>query len=124
MQLVGQVLHSDGSFATAVITSSQEYHTVACFKSKRQGVDHHSYEVGRWDLIRDWYDRFVWLGIEIFWRLERHGQGNNLSVFIKDPNDNCIEIPAELGMIFDRNIVEWLRATRTLNNWGSALMRS
>jgi hypothetical protein len=97
---------------------------VACFKSKRQGVDHHSYEVGRWDLIRDWYDRFVWLGIEIFRRLERHGQGNNLSVFIKDPNDNCIEIPAKLGMIFDRNIVKWLRATRTLNNWGSALMRS
>ena len=79
---------------------------MACFKSKRQGVDHHSCEVGKWDLIRDWYDRFVWLGIEIFWRPERRGQGNYLSVFIKDPDDNCIEILAELGMIFDRNIVE------------------
>jgi catechol 2,3-dioxygenase len=80
--------------------------------------------VGEWNLIRDWCDHFAGLGIEIVWGPGRHGPGNNLFAFIKDPDDNWIEISAELEVIFDRDIVDWPQSTRTLNTWGRAFMRS
>ena len=123
-QLVGRVLQSDGALVTAFMTSNHEHHTLACFKSERQGVDHHSYEVGEWNLIRDWCDHFSSLGIEIFWGPGRHGPGNNLFAFMKDPDDNWIEISAELELIFERDVIDWPQEPRTLNKWGRALMRS
>ena len=123
-RLVDRVLHSDGSLATAFLTSNREHHTLACFKSDLQGVDHHSYEVGEWNLIRDWCDHFSRLGIEIVWGPGRHGPGNNLFAFIKDKDENWIEISAELEKIFDRDVMDWPQEPRTLNKWGYALLRS
>ena len=123
-RLVDRVLHSDGSLATAFLTSNREHHTLACFKSDLQGVDHHSYEVGEWNLIKDWCDHFSRLGIEIVWGPGRHGPGNNLFAFIKDKDENWIEISAELEKIFDRDVMDWPQEPRTLNKWGYALLRS
>ena len=33
--------------------SNHEHHTVACFRHNRPGIDHHSYEVGDWPLIKE-----------------------------------------------------------------------
>ena len=123
-RLVDRVLHNDGGLATAFLTSNHEHHTLACFQSEFQGVDHHSYEVGEWNLIRDWCDHFARLGIEIVWGPGRHGPGNNLFAFIKDKDENWIEISAELEVIFDRDVIDWPQEPRTLNKWGRALMRS
>lgn len=122
--LTDRVLHEDGRLATAFTTSNHEHHTIACFKSDRQGVDHHAYEAGEWVHIRDWCDRFAARDIQLLWGPGRHGPGNNLFVFIADPDGNWIEVSAELEVIHDRPVKDWPHAARTFNLWGDAIMRS
>lgn len=119
-----RVLHTDGSLATCFTTANHEHHTIACFKSDRQGVDHHSYEAGEWSYIRDWCDHFAAHDIQLMWGPGRHGPGNNLFIFIEDPDGNWIEVSAELETIRGRPVKEWPQSERTLNLWGKAIMRS
>lgn len=123
-QVTDRVVHDDGSLATCFTTSNHEHHTIACFKSDRTGVDHHSYEAGEWNYIRDWCDRFAERDIQLMWGPGRHGPGNNLFVFIEDPDGNWIEVSAELETIYDRTVKDWPNEARTLNLWGQAIMRS
>lgn len=122
--LSDRVLHADGRLATSFVRSNHEHHTIACFRSNRQGVDHHSYEAAEWDTIRDWCDRFAERGIQLMWGPGRHGPGNNLFIFIEDPDGNWIEVSAELEVIHDRPVKDWPQAARTLNLWGKAILRS
>ena len=119
-----RVVNIDGEVTTCFVRSNQEHHNLACFKSEMAGIDHHSYEVGEWNLIRDWCDHFSDLGVKLFWGPGRHGPGNNLFVFIEDCDGNRIELSAELEIITARKIVEWPHEPRTLNLWGEGLMRS
>ncbi|MEO1330914.1 MAG: VOC family protein [Pseudomonadota bacterium] len=123
-RLIDRVLHEDGSLATAFTTSNHEHHTIACFKSNRNGVDHHSYEAGDWTVIRDWCDHFAAQDIQLMWGPGRHGPGNNLFIFIEDPDGNWIEVSAELEVVHDRPCKDWPQHPRTLNLWGEAILRS
>jgi catechol 2,3-dioxygenase-like lactoylglutathione lyase family enzyme len=122
--ITDRVLRDNGDVATVFVTSNYEHHTIACFLSDRNGVDHHSYEAGEWNTIRDWCDHFASLGISLMWGPGRHGPGNNLFAFIEDPDGNWIEISAELEIIHDRPMKDWPHAEKTLNLWGRAIMRS
>jgi len=123
--LTDRVIKEDGSVATAFMTSNHEHHTLACFKSNYNGIDHHSYEAGDWIYIRDWCDHFSTYDVRLVWGPGRHGPGNNLFVFIIDPDGNWVEISAELEVIFNRKAVDWIHHPRTLNKWGpDAVMRS
>ncbi|MBV6489452.1 MAG: hypothetical protein GHHEDOFH_03434 [Pseudorhodoplanes sp.] len=119
-----RVINDKGGLATSFMRSNHEHHTLACFLSSRRGVDHHSYEAGEWNTIRDWADRFAARNIRLMWGPGRHGPGNNLFVFIADPDGNWIEVSAELELMRDRPVRHWPHAERTLNLWGNAIMRS
>jgi catechol 2,3-dioxygenase len=119
-----RVRNKAGEVTTSFMRSNHEHHTLACFRSNRQGIDHHSYEAGEWNVIRDWADRFAEREIPLMWGPGRHGPGNNLFIFIEDPDGNWIEVSAELEVIHDRPVKEWPHAERTLNLWGRAIMRS
>ena len=124
-QLTDRVLHPDGRLATAFTTSNHEHHTMACFYTPdRDEVDHHSYEAGEWIYIRDWCDHIAANGVQLSWGPGRHGPGNNLFIFINDPDGNWIEISAELEVIYDRDTIDWPQHPRTLNKWGEAILRS
>lgn len=106
------------------MTSSHEHHTIACFLSNRQGIDHHCHEAGEWNTIRDWCDHFAERHINLVWGPGRHGPGNNLFAFIEDPDGNMIEVSAELEVVKDRPIKDWKQEARTLNLWGWAINRT
>jgi catechol-2,3-dioxygenase len=118
-----RVRRDSGEITTSFVRSNHEHHTVAFFKSSRQGIDHHSYEAGEWNAIRDWADRFADLHLPLVWGPGRHGPGNNLFIFIEDPDGNRIEISAELEVVHDRPVKDWPHEERTLNLWGPAIMR-
>jgi catechol-2,3-dioxygenase len=113
-----------GKLMTCFMRGNHEHHNLACFYQDRQGIDHHSYEAGEWDTIRDWADRLAERGIQLMWGPGRHGPGNNLFIFIEDPDGNWIEISAELEIIHDRPTKEWAHGERALNLWGPAMMRA
>jgi len=119
-----RVIDGDGRVMTCFMRGNHEHHNLACFFQDRTGVDHHSYEAGEWDRIRDWSDHLAAHGVQLMWGPGRHGPGNNLFIFAKDPDDNWIEISAELEVVHDRPTKTWPHAPRTLNLWGEAIMRA
>ena len=122
--LSDRVIHENGDLATVFTSTNHEHHTIACFKSNRTGVDHHSYEAGTMDNIKQLCDRFAANDVLLTWGPGRHGPGNNLFVFYTDPDGNWIEISGELETIYDRDVIDWPQHPRTLNKWGNAILRS
>ena len=119
-----RVRKTTGEVSTSFMRSNHEHHTLACFLSDRAGIDHHSYEAGEWNVIRDWADHFASRKIQLMWGPGRHGPGNNLFIFIVDSDGNWIEVSAELEVIHDRPVKEWPHEERTLNLWGKGILRS
>lgn len=119
-----RVVDAGGRVTTSFMRGNHEHHNLACFLNERTGIDHHSYEAGEWTTIRDWCDHFAAHEIPLMWGPGRHGPGNNLFVFIEDPDKNWIEVSAELEVIHDRPVKQWPHAERTLNLWGRAIMRA
>ncbi len=123
-KITDNVVHNDGSLATSFLTSNHEHHTIACFKSDKIGIDHHSYEVGKWENIKILCDYFSKKNVKIIWGPGRHGPGNNLFIFIEDLDKNWLEFSAELEIIHDRKCKKWPQSEKTLNLWGKAILRS
>ena len=119
-----RVRNQAGVATTCFMRSNHEHHTLACFLSPTDGIDHHSYEAGDWNTIRDWCDRFAERRIPLIWGPGRHGPGNNLFAFIEDPERNWIEISAELEIIYDRPAREWPHEEHSLNLWGRGILRA
>ena len=107
------------------LRSDPEHHTFAVFRCPQTRPDHHAYETGCWNDIRDWADHLASLDIRLWWGPGRHGPGNNLFFMIQDPQGYLIEISAELEVVPDEVTKRsWKHEERTLNLWGSAFMRS
>ena len=123
-QVSDRVVKINGELATCFTTSNYEHHTIACFKSSQNGIDHHSYETGEWNNIKIWCDHFAQNNVKLMWGPGRHGPGNNLFVFIEDIDGNWIEISAELETVNGRPPKNWPQEEKTLNLWGNAIMRS
>ena len=119
-----KVINKEGKLTTCFMRSNQEHHTVACFLSSKSGLDHFSFEAGTWEWIKNWCDHFSKEDIALIWGPGRHGPGNNLFAFIEDLDGNKIEISAELEIVHDRQMKKWPHEPKTLNLWGSAIMRS
>ena len=123
--LSDRVLDEGGGLRTAFVRCSAEHHSLAIFAASENRLDHHCYEAVEWNLIRDWADHFARHRIPLKWGPGRHGPGDNLFLFIHDPESNWIEVSAELEQVAgDRPVGNWPHEERTLNSWGIGLLRS
>lgn len=111
--------------AAVFLRSDPEHHSFATFRAPESRPDHHSYETGSWNAIRDWADHMAKLRIPLWWGPGRHGPGNNLFFMIEDPEGHKVEFSAELELMTqEAPFRTWPHEQRTLNLWGSAWMRS
>lgn len=120
-----KVLQGD-AITACWLRTDREHHTLAVFQARgpERRLDHHSYEVDDWGVIRDWADHFAGKGITLDWGPGRHGPGNNLFIMVHDPDGNVIEISAELEVIDgDRPVGIWSHEANTFNKWGDAVFR-
>ncbi len=116
---------SNGAVTARFYRSDPEHHSFAAFRAPANGLDHHAYEAGCWNDIRDWADHFSRQRVPMWWGPGRHGPGDNLFFMVLDPDGNKVEISAELEHMplgMDRRV--WAHEERTLNYWGQAWMRS
>jgi catechol 2,3-dioxygenase-like lactoylglutathione lyase family enzyme len=122
------VMEGEGAARTPTVgffRSDPEHHSFAVFRCPETRPDHHSYEAGDWNAIRDWADHMASLGIKLWWGPGRHGPGNNLFFMIQDPQGYLVELSAEIEIVPDEvSKRTWKHEERTLNLWGSAFMRS
>lgn len=114
-----------GALRTVFMRCSEEHHSLAVFAAGTNRPDHHCYEATEWSIIRDWADHFSRQQIQLKWGPGRHGPGDNLFIFIHDPDGNWVEVSAELERVEpDRPVGNWPHEERTLNLWGAGLLRS
>jgi len=119
------VFDEAGDLTSVFLRCGDEHHSLAVFRARRRRLDHICYDVADWSQIRDWADRFAARHISLRWGPGRHGPGNNLFLFINDPDGNWLEFSAELERVEDpRAPGRWVHEERTLNSWGSAFLRS
>jgi catechol 2,3-dioxygenase-like lactoylglutathione lyase family enzyme len=110
---------------TVFLRSNHEHHSLAVFQASENRLDHHCYEAEDWNAIRDWGDHFASRRLPVEWGPGRHGPGNNLFIFVSDPDKNWLEISAELEIVEpDRPVGTWLHEERTLNSWGRGVLRT
>jgi len=124
-QLSDRVVDERGVLRTAFLRCGDEHHSLAVFTTSENRLDHFCFEAGDWALIRDWADHFAAQHIPLKWGPGRHGPGNNLFLFVHDPDGNWLEISAELEHVpADRTVGIWRHEERTLNSWGIGFLRS
>ena len=125
LRLSDRVLDQQHALRTSFMRTDDEHHSFAVFRAPAARLDHFSLETDRWDDIRDWADHFARTEVPIFWGPGRHGPGNNLFIMVNDPDGNAIEFSAEITHHpYPMPPGEWPHAPRTINLWGSAIMRS
>lgn len=123
--LSDEVVDDVGGVRTSFLRCSEEHHSFAVFKAPVNRLDHHCYETTDWNAIRDWCDHFASLGLKVQWGPGRHGPGNNLFAFVRDPDGNWVELSAELEAVTHaRAAGRWPHSEKTLNSWGMGLLRS
>jgi catechol 2,3-dioxygenase-like lactoylglutathione lyase family enzyme len=124
-RLSDRVVDESGAMRTCFLRTDHEHHSLAIFQADGNRLDHHCYESADWNSIRDWGDHFASMHLPVEWGPGRHGPGNNLFVFVHDPDGNWVEISAELERVApDRPVGAWPHEERTLNSWGRGVLRS
>ena len=124
---VSDIVREDttGEDTACFLRSDKMHHSIAFFRAPKAKLDHFANEAACWNDIRDWGDHFAANKVEIVWGAGRHGAGNNLFIFVRDPDGNSLEISAELEMFsYNQQPRIWSHGPRPLNLWGEAWMRS
>ncbi|MEO8755942.1 MAG: VOC family protein [Casimicrobiaceae bacterium] len=123
--LSDRVQDGEGTLRACFLRSDHEHHALALFASTETRLDHLSCETRDFGSLIAWADHVAGKRIPMHWGVGRHGPGNDLFFMVKDPDDNLIEISAELERVdAARPTGVWPHEQRTLNLWGTAIMRS
>ena len=114
-----------GALRACFLRTDHEHHALALFGAAAARLDHISCETSDLVGVVGWADRMSAQHIPIHWGVGRHGPGNDIFFMVRDPDDNLIEISAELEVCApERPAGRWRHEPRTLNLWGTAIMRS
>jgi catechol 2,3-dioxygenase-like lactoylglutathione lyase family enzyme len=120
-----RVKDDDGVMRACFLRSDHEHHALALFRAPDARFDHLSCETHDIASVIGWADRMAKDGIPIHWGVGRHGPGNDVFFMVKDPDGNLLEISAEIEHCdAARPAGTWRHEQRTLNLWGTAIMRS
>ena len=124
---ISDIVHEKdtGNYTACFLRSDKMHHSLAFFRAPEAKLDHFANETNCWNDIRDWGDHFATNDVKIVWGAGRHGAGNNLFIFVRDPDHNNVEISAELEMFtYEQKPRFWSHDHRPLNLWGEAWLRS
>lgn len=77
------------------------HHAIAFLPSDHTNLHHHAYELKSWEEIKHACDWFARQGVPIASGPLRHGVGNNIAIYIKDPDGFFVEYYCEMEQIDD-----------------------
>jgi catechol-2,3-dioxygenase len=100
---------------------NRDHHSVGFAPAETPGLHHIAFEIESFAHIEQLADRFARRGHRLVWGPGRHGPGNNLFVYLEDPDGGLIEIYCDLVQIeneHDYVPFEWDDLQEVGNSWG------
>ncbi len=85
----------------AFLRCRAEHHNLGFLKYERAMLHHHAYDVGSWDAIKAVLDWGAQQGVKVEVGPVRHATGNNIAVYLRDPNGVRVEFFCEMEVIED-----------------------
>jgi len=102
-QVVGLRLSDRRPGHGAWLRCNPDHHSLALFQSDRVAFDHHAYEIPDWNEIKRVADWCFRSRVPLAAGPMRHGPGNNVNVYVKDPDGVDVEFYAEMEQILDND---------------------
>ncbi|QGS68202.1 hypothetical protein CV093_04980 [Oceanobacillus sp. 143] len=78
-----------------------DHHAIAFLPAENTTLHHHAYELESWNEMKRACDWFARQGIPVASGPMRHGIGNNIAIYIKDPDGFFVEYYCEMEQIDD-----------------------
>jgi hypothetical protein len=100
---------------------NRDHHSVGFAPAEQPGLHHVAFEIESFAHIEQLADRFARRGHRLIWGPGRHGPGNNLFVYLEDPDGGLVEIFCDLVQIeneHDYVPLEWTDLQEVGNRWG------
>ncbi len=85
----------------AFVRCRPEHHNLGFLKFERAMLHHHAYDVGTWDGIKTILDWVMAQGARVEVGPVRHAAGNNIAVYVRDPDAVRVELFCEMEAIDD-----------------------
>ncbi|MFQ5694164.1 MAG: VOC family protein, partial [Nitrospinota bacterium] len=103
---------------------NDDHHALTFLDNGLHNLQHIGFETGSIEDIKRFADNASKHDVPLIWGPGRHGPGNNLFSYVKDPDGNIVEIFAELLRIPDDEKWQaqvWDLAPRSADYWGSSI---
>ncbi len=100
---------------------STDHHGVAFLRSDRSALHHIAWQLLDWSEFRAAADHLMAGGYRLDYGPGRHGPGNNLFMYFRDPDRHINEFYADMFQIWNEHAYEplvWEANAVTLNQWG------
>ncbi|MDR7481999.1 MAG: VOC family protein [Armatimonadota bacterium] len=101
----------------AFLRCGTEHHAVGFLKYDRPLLHHHAYDVGGWSSIKAVMDGLAAQGWPVEVGPVRHAAGNNIAVYVRDPNGVRVEFFCEMETIADDEDHEARRQPVVFDLW-------
>ncbi len=115
---------SDKTERMNFIRCSMDHHSVAFAKMGGPSLNHTAFEVPDFDALMRGAGRLKQKGFEVDWGVGRHGPGNNIFTYFREPNGLVVEYTAEVDQIDDSYPVggpaDWAKRVSGPDRWGFA----
>lgn len=98
-----------------------DHHGVAFLRSDGSGLHHIAWQLLDWSEFRAAADHLMSSGNRLAYGPGRHGPGNNLFMYFRDPDRHINEFYCDMLQIWDERTYEplvWEPSDVTLNQWG------
>jgi len=115
---------SDRTDIMHFIRCNPDHHSIAIAKASGPCLNHTAFEMPDFDSLMAGVGRMRHKGFEIDWGVGRHGPGNNIFSYFREPNGLVVEYTAEVEQVDDSYKTgtpeEWAERRKKNDMWGTA----
>ena len=115
---------SDVTERMTFIRCSSDHHSIAFARFGGPSLNHTAFEVPDFDALMRGAGRMKKNGFTVDWGVGRHGPGNNIYTYFREPNGLVVEYTAEVDQVDDSYNVggpaDWAKRVGGPDRWGFA----
>jgi catechol 2,3-dioxygenase len=113
---------SDRTERMNFIRCSPDHHSVAFARFGGPSLNHTAFEVPSFDALMRGAGRMKHAGYTVDWGVGRHGPGNNIFTYFREPNGLVVEYTAEVEQVDDTYQTgqpeDWAKRVQGPDRWG------